>query len=264
VKGAAGQAVRLHAAGSLRAPLSEIAEDFTAATGIAVVTRFGPTGLLRREIEDGAAADVFASADMAHPRALAKRLGGTVRAFAANRLCALARPRLGLSSETLLERLLDPALRVGMSTPGADPSGDYAMQLFAKAEALRPGAAAVLARKALRLTGDAVPNTRASRERNVYAAILETGDADLFLTWRTNALAARHEVPTLDIVDTPLELTVDGEYGLIVLGLHETASELADRMLSTAGQEVLRRYDFMPAAVAHDLTEATLPKHSRA
>lgn len=264
MKGATGQTVRLFAAGSLRAPLSEIAENFTVATGVAVETRFGPSGLLRREIEEGAPADLFASADMEHPRALAERFGGTVRAFAANRLCVLAGPGLGLSSETLLERLLDPNLRVGMSTPGADPSGDYALQLFSKAEGLRPGAAAVLARKALRLTVATVPDARASRERNVYAAILEAGAADVLVTYHTNALAARREVPALDIVDTPQQLAVDGEYGLIVLGLYEPARELADRMLSTAGREVLRRHDFAPAAAAYDLGEATPPKHSRA
>ena len=40
-------------------------------------------------------------------------------------------------AENLLARLLDPELRIGTSTPKADPSGDYAWALFAKSESSR-------------------------------------------------------------------------------------------------------------------------------
>jgi len=36
-----------------------------------VSTKFGPSGLLRKAIEGGETPDVFASADMDHPKALA-------------------------------------------------------------------------------------------------------------------------------------------------------------------------------------------------
>ena len=75
--------------------------------------------------------------------------GGPVALFARNRLCALAQPDVEVSPATLLEVLLDPAVRLGTSTPKADPSGDYAWQVFEKAEALRPGSFATLDAKAL-------------------------------------------------------------------------------------------------------------------
>ena len=147
-------AVRLYAAGSLRAAMTEIIEAFNASGGPAVNATFGASGLLRARIEKGEPADVFASADMGHPQALA--LAGRSAApvvFARNRLCALVAQGVEVTTDTLLERMLDPRIKLGTSTPRADPGGDYAWQLFEKAEQLRPGAFKALDAKALKLTG---------------------------------------------------------------------------------------------------------------
>ena len=48
-----GEGVRLHAAGSLRAALTEVARDFTAAHGMPVALVFGASGLLRERLERG-------------------------------------------------------------------------------------------------------------------------------------------------------------------------------------------------------------------
>lgn len=246
----AGAPVQLFAAGSLQAALTEIAEDFTAATGVPVETRFGPSGLLRQAIENGAPADIFASADMGHPRALASRFGGTVEAFAANILCALVRPGIDVATDTLLERMLDPGVRLGISTPGADPSGDFAMELFYRAETVRPGAAAILGNKALHLTGSAEAAPVPPRRGSVYAAILDDRRADIFLTYRTNAIAALRDLPPLRVVDVPQMLRVRARYGLIRLA--GAGDRLADRILSTRGQQLLSRFGFLAADAAQD------------
>ena len=67
---------------------------------------------------------------MKHPAALAEAgKAPPVVMFARNRLCALAAPGVSVSSETLLDRILDPKVKLGTSTPKADPSGDYAWKL---------------------------------------------------------------------------------------------------------------------------------------
>ncbi|MDV7399218.1 substrate-binding domain-containing protein, partial [Arthrospira platensis SPKY1] len=105
-------------------------------------------------IEKGEPAHVFASANMAHPEALAKAGGWQpVQVFTRNVMCAITQPRLALTPETLLDALLDPAVKLGTSTPKADPSGDYAWDIFRKADAVRPNSYAVLNAKALQLTG---------------------------------------------------------------------------------------------------------------
>lgn len=140
---AQAEPIRLAAAGSLRAALSEVAAAFAASPGGMPVTEtYGPSGLLRQRIAGGEGFDLFASANMAHPEALGRERRMPAVLFARNRLCALVRPGLEVTSANLLERMLDPAIRLGTSTPRADPAGDYAFALFARAESVRPGARA--------------------------------------------------------------------------------------------------------------------------
>lgn len=248
VASAHAETLSLYAAGSLKAALTEAVDAFESDNRgkVRVEITFGASGLLRERIEKGEQAHVFASADTGHPRRLAAqgRAAGPLRIFARNRLCALARGGLAVTSEGLLDALLDPAIRVGTSTPQADPSGDYALALFAKAEKFRPGARATLERKALQLTGGPA-SERAPSERNQYAWVMETGRADVFLTYCTNALLAKKELPSLQIVAIPSELNVGAEYGMIVLtGAPASAADLARFILDERGQAILMRHGF--------------------
>jgi len=141
-------------AGSLSEAFTDLIRRFPAGTDTIAMPEFGPSGLMREKIELGMNADLFASADMEQARRLA--MGHPERSvihFTRNRLCAIARTAVGLTEANMLERLLDPAVRLATSTPGADPGGDYAFAVFARAEAVRTGARAALAAKALKLYG---------------------------------------------------------------------------------------------------------------
>src|ERR1700752_3137026 len=141
----ADEPVLLHAAGSLRGALTEVAEGFAAETGIRVEAKYGPSGTRRDEVAGGSRAQVFASANMEHPQSLvAAGRSSPVVLFARNRLCALVRPDLTVTPATLLETLLRAAVKIGTSTPKADPSGDYAFEVFAKAEAVKSGSRKIL------------------------------------------------------------------------------------------------------------------------
>lgn len=235
----AADPVRLLAAGSLRAALTEIA----AASGLEVAMEFGPSGLLRARIEAGEAADLFASANLEHPQRLADRRGGEVRLFARNRLCALVQPGLEIPEADFLEALLREDLRIGISTPVADPSGDYAFALFDRAEARLPGAAEALKRKALQLVGG--PDSPAPETpRSVYGWAMEEGRADLFLTYRTNAAQAAREVPGLRILQIPPDLDVGADYGLLVLSERPEAAALAEFILAPEGRAILEAHGF--------------------
>ena len=75
---------------------------------------------------------------------------------------------------------------------------------------------------------------------------MESGKADVFLTYCTNAVLARKEVPDLQIVQIPEALSVGADYGLIVMDdAPEAAAELALYILSPAGQAVLAEYGFV-------------------
>lgn len=237
--------VQLYAAGSLREALTEVARNFETESGQKVALTFGASGLLRERIEKGEPAQVFASADTNHPQRLAQAGGwGAPRVFARNLMCALAAPPVTATPDTLLDTLLQPAVRVGTSTPKADPSGDYAWELFRRAEALRPGAFPALDAKALKLTGGA-DSVQPPVGRNTYAWNLEEGKADIFIVYCTNAAQAKREVPRLRVIEVPAGLQVAASYGLTLRqGAGPGAAQLADYLLGPAAQAVLQRYGF--------------------
>ena len=200
---------------------------------------------LVERIEKGEAAQVFASADMGHPQKLADAGGWSApRVFVRNQLCALTQAAVNVTPERLLDALLDPPTRVGTSTPKADPAGDYAWSLFGRADAVRPGAFATLERKALQLTGGPT-SPKAPAGRGTYAWVMDQGQADIFLTYCTNAVAAQKEVPRLKIVAVPANLQVGADYGLTVRrGTHPAAQAFADAMLGSEAQAIFARHGF--------------------
>ncbi len=164
--------------------------------------------------------------------------------FVRNQLCAITQAHLNLTSSRLLEALLDPAIRVGTSTPKADPAGDYAWALFRCADAVQPGAFATLERKALQLTGGP-SSPKAPAGPGVYAWVMNQGQADVFLTYCTNAVAAQLEVPQPKIVAIPTNLQVGADYGLTVRrGAHPAAQAFADALLTPQAQSIFARYGF--------------------
>jgi ABC-type molybdate transport system substrate-binding protein len=187
---------------------------------------------------------------MEHPQALAsEKRSGPVVLFARNRLCALARPGLEVTSASLLARMLDPLVRLGTSTPKADPSGDYAWEVFQRAETINPGAFAALEKKALQLTGGP-SSPPAPQGRSVYGGIIGQGAADIFLTYCTNAQAAKQENPAQQIVQLPDELSVGADYGLTVVnGASPSAYKLALFILSVEGQRTLAKHGFAAPAL---------------
>ncbi len=104
----------LYAAGSLSAALTTVAANYTAATGTPVTTTFQPSGTIRQEIEAGTIhPDVFVSADTGNPLTLSQDgLSGPVIDFASNRVVAVAKSSLGLTSGNLLSRLLNPSVTI--------------------------------------------------------------------------------------------------------------------------------------------------------
>lgn len=242
---ATAETITLYAAGSLKAALTDVAKAYEANSGNKVEATYGPSGLLKDEIAKGGRADVFASANMEHPKALhdTGKSGPVVR-FARNTLCALVKPGLAVTSATLLERMLATEVKLGTSTPKADPSGDYAFDIFKKAEAVKPGAQAALEKKALLLTGGK-DSAAPPAGRMVYGWHVVEGRADIFLTYCTNALTAQKENPGQQIVKLPDALNVGADYGLTVIRDTTPAAEgFARFILSMDGQTTLARHGF--------------------
>ncbi len=241
--------LRVYAAGSLTGAFNALLEAFGTPPGEAAQPTYGPSGLLRERLERGEPADVFASADMGQPRRLADAGRGTpVVLFARNRLCALGRGGLGLTPANLLDRLLDPAVKLATSTPGADPGGDYALAVFARAEQVHPGANATLKNKAQQLVGGPsmaplVPGVGPSE------GVFLSGRADVMLGYCSGTDTLRRVVPDIAAVPLPPELEVGPEYGMTVLSINPAAARFALFVMSEPGQAILARHGLLAVAL---------------
>jgi molybdate transport system substrate-binding protein len=244
------QSVNLVAAGSLSSVLGQVANAFTAKTGIKVTQTYSPSGTIRQEIEGGLRPDVFASADTASPAALEQEgLAGPVQIFAYNQIVSVVRSSYeqAVSSSNLLNVLLQPTTRIGTSTPVADPLGDYTQQIFQKADTLMPGTAATLEAKRDELVANpSAPAVPAGANSLVYF-LDTTQTVDIFITYLTSAVQATALDPTLKVIFLPRKLTVAAPFGLTVLnGASSDAQQFAAYILSSSGQRILASYGFTP------------------
>ena len=215
-----GQAdgVRLHAAGSLRAALTEVARDFTAAYGVPVVRvrrlgaapRAARAGRGRRRLRVGE-----------HGAPAGARAGGQGRSgrpvhpkpsFAPWRAS-----RSGSPSDTLLDRMLDPGVALGTSTPaGGSRPATTPGRSSGGPRPLRPGSQARLEAKARQLVGRPdVPPAPGGPERLRSAPGGPAGRRvpDVLHERRPG----RPGVPGLQVVALPAPLAVGADYGLTVL-----------------------------------------------
>lgn len=233
----------LYAAGSLRLPFDDIIALYAARSGTRFVPTYGPSGKLREEIEKGSMPAVFASASPKHTEALVK--AGKLRAstvFTHNSLCLMAAPGIALHQGALIDMLLDSGLRLGTSTPGADPSGDYTWELFRNIDKVRPGSYARLDAKALKLTGAEVVR---EEKDSPYARVFMERRADLFVTYCTGAVATAKAVPGLVWARFGPEVNVEGAYAMGAADAGgKAAEEFVALVMSSDGQAILERYGF--------------------
>jgi len=242
------RADQLHvlAAGSLREVIGEIGRRYQIQTGVEVRADFGPSGVLHERIANGEKADLFASADMGHPLKLAADgLAMRVDMFTRNALCAFACPKVGLTLTNFLDRLLDPAVRLGTSTPRADPAGDYAWLVFHRADGVHPGAFLILDQKAQKIVGGAPQNNAPVKEPVVEA--LTAGTIDVMIGYCSGRQHMLQQLPDLSVVQVPKEIAAGPEYGLAILkGASPHADDLALYILSPEGQQLFVQFGFTP------------------
>lgn len=221
------------AAGSLRHVWPALMSAFQHHYPAGIVTHFGPAGLLRQRIEQGEQCDLFVSASMVHPQALQRAgLCGEVAPCCHNTLC------LSLSSQVTpaswQELLRNPELRVAISTPGCDPCGDYAWQLFDRIEQQDISLGQRLKQRALMLVGgEHTPPVPQGRQASTW--IIQSGQADIFIGYRSYA----HLLQSADGVVTvliPEEWQSRADYGYAVC--QPAGQTLAELLLTREGQDI--------------------------
>jgi len=239
---AASAAPALLAAGSLRQAFGDILAAYRAAGGPGFDVQYGPSGKLRKEIEGGRVADVFASADSAHTEALAESgLLGASAIFAHNELCVVSTPKAGLNAANLLASLAAPGVRLATSTPVSDPMGDYTWQFFRNADARQPGLYAALDAKALKLSGAANLDPNSTLP---YITAFEQDRADAYIMYCTNAVLVTRALPRLQTLRIPDSLNVRSSYGIAARKGSQAGEGLLRFVLSKPGQDILQQHGF--------------------
>jgi molybdate transport system substrate-binding protein len=236
------------AAGSLREAIGAIADDFGAAHKLQIRTEFGPSGQMRERIERGEQADLFASADIGHARTLVEQGRATVMAmFARNSICALAPEGLGLTEATIVDKLLDPATRIGISTPKVDPLGDYTVEVYHRVSREHATADDLMARSTVIGEPAGGPQPRSG---DAFADALQDGRVDLEILYCSGRDRFARLLPTARMIPFPPGLQVGPEYALAVLKDGDPlAAELALYVLSPKGQATLARSGFIPVSL---------------
>jgi molybdate transport system substrate-binding protein len=250
VSSASAADFRVMAAGSLKDPFIAIFADYAKRYGGGFAPVWGPSGTLRERLQNGEAFDIFASAAWPHAQALTDAgISGPSVLFARNALCIVTDANRDLSAGNLVETLLKPEIRIGTSTPVADPAGDYTWEMFRRIDAQRPGAFETLSKKARQLTGSAAtPAAVNGRSRMLVA--LDDHEIDLFVSYCSGAQAMVRESPNYKSLELPGELSVGPEYGLTVS--RKAAPGAADfvmYLLSPQGQASLKPFGFIPVAL---------------
>jgi molybdate transport system substrate-binding protein len=225
-------------AASLKDVFARLARRFEADNaGVTVVANPAGSQELRAQIEHGARADVFASADRKHLDALAAQgLVGAPAIFACNEPVLIVRAGFAPPLKTFAD--LPRVERLVVGAPEV-PIGGYTLTILEKAAA--PLGADFPSRVQAKIV---------SRELNVRQILAKVvlGEADAGIVYRSDALTAGGKVR---VVEIPRELNVTAEYPIATL-TSAPHPELARRFIelarSPAGVAALREAGFAPCA----------------
>lgn len=239
----------VYGAGSLREAIGQIATEFGQAHGISVTTQFGPSGRMRERIESGEHVDLFTSADVGHARKLVQDGRASVMAvFVRNTMCLLSPSRFGATTESVVDKLLAPGVRVGVSPPKIDPLADYTVQLFDLIDQIRPGSGAAMQSRAVVL--DMSQGAPPPKSADPFAEAILAGRIDAAVVYCSGRARYAGLLQDATLVQFPADLQIGPEYGLAVLkDVHPSAFTLALTILSPAGQAALAQHGFKPVTL---------------
>ncbi len=230
------------AAASLTDAFREIGDNFVAAhPHVEINFNFAGSNQLATQINEGAPADVFASANATQMNVViegGRIITGTQRTFARNRLVVIT-PSDNPAGLTDLQSLANPGVQLILATAEV-PVGQYALDFLDKAaadEALGAG------------YKEAVLANVVSYEENVRAVLTKValGEADAGIVY-TSDVGAATDVAQIQIPD---QLNTIATYPIAAVADSPQlmyAQQFVDYVLSAAGQQVLERHGFLAAS----------------
>lgn len=197
--------VRVFAAASLTDALTEIASSYERGSGDRIVFNFGASSILARQIERGAPADLFLSADEAKMDALAGQglIDPRTRASVLSNTLVIVVPRQGGKRITDARQLAEPRIEsIALAEPSSVPAGIYARQYLQKLGVWTKVAPKV------------IPTDNV---RGALAAV-ESGNVDAAIVYKTDARMSKDVRVALEVpraagpaISYPFALLADAE-----------------------------------------------------
>ena len=182
--------VTVFAAASLTDSLKEIAVAYEKQSGVNIVFNFGASSMLARQIEEGAPADIFFSADEAKMDGLEQTgliLKETRKSRLSNSLVIVVAAEGGAAIESPKDLATDKVKRLALAEPKTVPAG-----IYAKAYLQKQNLWSAVERKV-------VPT------ENVRAALaaVEAGNVEAGIVYKTDAAVSKrvnvaYEIPVKD------------------------------------------------------------------
>ena len=227
---AQAETIRISVAASMTDVFRELIAGFVKQSpGVTVQPNFGPSGGLAKQIEQGAPADLYVSANPKWMKYLVEHHlidGASNRVFAHNTLVFAGWKNAKVSSMGDLAGLE----RIGIGSPGSVPAGQYAKQALENAglwKQLKDAHKLVMAKDV--------------RQALMYA---DRGETDGSFIYKTDALLAARAVILFEVpqkfynpVTYPLALTVSG-------ASKPGAKAFYAYITSPAGAAIERKYGF--------------------
>ena len=201
-----------------------------------IVYNFNGSQILAQQINSGANADIFASADQTNMQKVASEVN-TPQVFVKNRLTVIT-PASNPGKITSLQDLSRSGVKLVLAAPSV-PVGKYALQVLdnmGKSSEYGPA------------YESAVKANVVSQEDNVKAVVqkVQLGEADAGIVYTTDVtVAVSHQVKFITIPDN---YNVIASYPIAALkdSKHESdAQAFVNYVLSPAGQQVLAQYHFI-------------------
>ena len=230
--------LNVFAAASLTDAFTELGKNFEVANpGVAITFNFAGSQALRTQIEEGAPADVFASASKTEMDTLVTDgfvVQGTPQVFLNNKLVVIL-PADNPAALTTLEDLAKPGIKIVLAAEEV-PVGKYARQALDQ-----------MAGQFGTDFKDKVLANVVSNEDNVKQVVskVQLGEADAGIVYTSDAVAA----PDLKTVEIPAELNVIAQYPIATLkksAYANLATAFIEYVISSEGQSVLQKWGFAP------------------
>jgi molybdate transport system substrate-binding protein len=240
---ATGQTVTVLAAASLTAPFQDLGKEFeTAHPGVKVTFSFAGSQQLAQQLDQGAPADVFASASKSYMDAAVKsnRVDqSTVQTFAHNRLVVIF-PIANPAGIKTLQDLAKPGLKLDLEAQ-AVPAGQYSLAFLDKASkdpSFSPS------------YKDNVIKNVVSYEDNVKSVLTKVslGEADAGIVYVSDDTG--DVTSKLGKLDIPDALNTVAIYPIAPISDSKNpnlAKAFVALVMSADGQTALAKYSFIPA-----------------